>query len=214
VWQQVYRQLSGPGFELVAIAVDPSGPEAPGRFVAAAGVTFPALVDADGRSSDAFGFRVVPNGVLVDADGTIRYRKEGGFSNANADDLVAVRAFASGEDPGPSPAPRGVPYALGSLERELAATRMADGGLLWGSGRTEDAVREWQAALRIDPQNLTIRKAIWAARFPDRFHPAIDHAWQTEQLAREQAEEIAAGICGPDGCPIPRARQSEPVAMT
>jgi len=45
--------------------------------------------------------------------------------------------------------------------------------------------------------------SIWAAEHPERFHPTIDAGWQAEQMARERAEEVAAGICGPDGCPLP-----------
>ncbi|CAA9563857.1 MAG: hypothetical protein AVDCRST_MAG19-2056 [uncultured Thermomicrobiales bacterium] len=33
---------------------------------------------------------------------------------------------------------------------------------------------EWQAALRWDPENLVLREQIWAARYPERFHPTID----------------------------------------
>ena len=203
MWQQVYSEIAAPGFEFLAIALDPAGPDAPRPFVEAAGATFPALVDDTGRSSEAFGFKVVPNGVLVERDGTIAYRKEGGFSNANAADLEAVRRFARGDDPGPSPATGAAPYELGRLEHELVATRMAYAQTLASVGRTEAAVEQWQAALRLDPLNLTIRKVIWAVRFPERFHPVIDWAWQKRQLARERKEEISAGNCGPDGCPIP-----------
>jgi len=42
------------------------------------------------------------------------------------------------------------------------------------------------------------------AAYPERFHPTIAFAWQQGQLAREREAEITAGICGPDGCPLPR----------
>ena len=204
MWQQVYRQIAAPGFGFIAIALDPAGPDAVRPFVEAAGATFPVLVDDAGRSSVAFGFRVVPNGVLVERDGTIAYLKEGGFSNANEPDLEAVRRFARGDEPGPSPVPRARLYELGPSERQLVATRMADAQTLQSAGRTDAAIEQWQAALRLDPDNLTIRKVIWAVRHPERFQPVIDWAWQKRQLAQERDEEIAAGVCGPDGCPIRR----------
>lgn len=117
--------------------------------------------------------------------------------------MAAVDRFFAGTDPGPSPV-AGAPYALGPLERELIATRLRLGGLLAAQGRTAEAVAEWRAALRLDPENLTIRKQIWAAEHPDRFHPVVDRAWQVERLREERAAEVAAGVCGTDGCPLPR----------
>jgi hypothetical protein len=207
VWQQIYRDLPGPrdrgSFEFVAIAVDPGGPEQPRPFVEAAGATFPVLVDSTGLTSAALGFKVVPNGILVDEEGIVRYRKDGSFSNANPDDRAALERFARGEDPGASPDGGAQPYQLGALEQELVQTKMELGRLLEAAGRRAEAIARWREALHLDPENKTIRKAIWAVEHPERFHPTIDAEWQVEQLARERDEEIAAGICGPDGCPLP-----------
>ena len=147
---------------------------------------------------------MVPNGVLLDEDGTIRWAKFGGFSIDDPDDVAVVERFLAGEEPGSSP-PQDAPYALGQLERELVATKLQLGRLLLDSGRVEEAVAAWRDALRLDPQNFTIRKQIWVAEHPEKFFPTIDFAWQQEQLTAERAREIAEGVCGADGCPIPRA---------
>lgn len=76
-----------------------------------AGVTFPILVDEAGSSSALFGFKAVPNGELVDEDGTIQWAKYGGFSVDNADDLGIVRRFFAGEAIEPSVQPEH-PYEL------------------------------------------------------------------------------------------------------
>ena len=145
----------------------------------------------------------MPNGVLVDRDGTIRYAKYGGFLIERAEDVAAVERFLQGGDPGPSPE-YAAPYVLGPVEQDLVVTKLRLGRLLDSLGRREEALREWQAALRLDPANLVIRKQIWAVRYPEKFHPTIDWAWQQEQVARERQAEIEAGICGPDGCPLPQ----------
>jgi hypothetical protein len=189
---------------LVSVAVEHTGPEAARSFVEAAGVTFPTIIDGQGVLSRLFGFKVVPNGVLLDEEGVIRWAKFGGFSVDNPDDVATVERFLAGGDPGPSPA-QDVPYALGPLERELVATKLHLGRLLLDSGRTVEAVAAWRDALRLDPQNFTIRKQIWAAEHPEKFFPTIDFAWQQEQLAAEREREIAEGMCGPDGCPLPWA---------
>ena len=77
------------------------------------------------------------------------------------------------------------------------------GRLLSELGRKDEAIAVWTEALHRDPENLTIRKQIWSEKHPEKFHPKIDWDWQREQLKQEREAEIAAGICGPDGCPVP-----------
>ncbi len=85
------------------------------------------------------------------------------------------------------------------------ATKVRLGQVLQEQSRRDEAVAEWRSALRLDPENFLIRKQIWAAEHPEKFHLTIDVDWQREQLGREREAEIAAGICGPDGCPVPWA---------
>ncbi len=188
----------------MSVAVEHSGPEAARRIVEAAGVSFPTAVDEQGALSRLFGFKVVPNGVLIDEEGTIRWAKFGGFSIDNPDDVTVVEHFLAGDEPGPSPE-RDVPYELGPVEQELVATKLQLGRVLLDSGRTAEATAAWRDALRLDPESFTIRKQIWAVEHPEKFFPTIDFGWQEEQLAMEREREIAEGICGPDGCPLPWA---------
>ena len=160
------------------------------------------MVDEQGITGDCFGFKVVPNGVLVDEAGIVRYAKYGGFSVDNPEDVAAVERFLAGDDPGQA-ANDGPPYILGPVERELVATKLRFGRLLDEQGRRDEALAEWCGALRLDPENFLIRKQIWTAEHPEKFHPTIDFDWQREQLRREREEEVAQGICGPDGCPVP-----------
>ena len=156
-----------------------------------------------GATATAFGFKVVPNGVLVDADGVVRYANYGDFSVEQAADRSVVERFAAGEGPWREPTSHD---ALRSRRgrRRISWRRNCDWGGCWTARAS--ALRRWRSggrALRYDPENLVIRKQIWAVLHPEKFHPAIDWDWQEEQFARERAEEIAVGICGPDGCPLP-----------
>ena len=184
------------------MAVEHTGPDAARSFVEAAGVTFPTIIDEHGTLSRLFDFKVVPNGVLLDEEGIVRWAKFGGFSVENADDVAVVERFLAGGEPGPSPA-RDVPYTLAPLEQELVATKLQLGRALLDVRRTAEATAAWRDALRLDPQNFTIRKQIWVAEHPEKFFPTIDFTWQQEQLAAERAQEMVEGVCGPDGCPIP-----------
>lgn len=203
MWQLQYADLQTTGFEIVSIAMEHGGAALARPFVQAAGASFPTAVDETGLTAIVFGFKAVPNGVLVDEAGIVRYAKYGGFSVDKVDDLSAVKRFARGEDSGPSPDDT-TPYRLGALENELVATKLRLGRLLAAQGQLEEAVEEWRSALRIDPANLVIRKQIWSALHPEKFHPTIDWDWQRVQFAREREEELAGGVCGPDGCPLPR----------
>ncbi|HEX2283050.1 MAG TPA: hypothetical protein VHG52_14925, partial [Thermomicrobiales bacterium] len=173
-------------------------------FVEVANAEFPTVADEHGVTSRLFDFKKVPNGILVDTAGTIRYFKHGGFSIDNPDDVAAVERFLSGEDPGPAPESTAA-YTLGPVEKELVDTKLRLGRLLDNAGKRDEALAEWQSALYLDPENLVIRKQIWSVKYPEKFHPTIDFDWQKQQLASEREAEIAAGICGPDGCPLPRA---------
>ncbi|MGH2560535.1 MAG: thioredoxin family protein [Thermomicrobiales bacterium] len=207
-WQRFYAAHVGDDFALISVAVDHAGAAAPRPYIEAAGATFPTVVDQQAVLSRRLGFKVVPNGVLLDRDGTIRWAKFGGFSIDNPDDVAVVERFIAGHDPGPSPEERR-PYALGAIEQELIETKIALGHALLESGRTDDAAAAWRYALHLDPENFTIRKQIWAIEHPEKFHPAIDFDWQKVQLAQERAAEIASGFCGPDGCPLPWAHTSD-----
>jgi len=139
------------------------------------------------------------------ATGIVRCAKIGGFSVDNAADVEAIQRLIDGMAEQIETESTGTPYELGATERDLLETRMRLGTELFRRGASDEAIGEWQAALRLDPENLTIRKQIWMARYPEKFHPIIDFAWQREQWAREREWEIAAGVCGPDGCPLPGA---------
>lgn len=187
----------------MSIAMEHNGADRARPYVEAAKTTFPTLIDEHGVTTRAFGFKAVPNGVLVDATGIVRYTKYGGFSIEKLEDVAAVERFLAGEDPGASPE-ASVPYQLGNVEQDLVETKLKLGHLLASLGRTNEAVAEWQAALHVDPENLVIRKQIWSALHPEKFHPTIDWAWQKLQIAKEREAEMAAGYCGPDGCPLPQ----------
>ncbi len=191
--------LGDADWTFLSIAVDHVDTEAVRPF--AAGCDFATVIDAQGEMARLFGMKVVPNGVMVDESGVVRWTKFGGFSVENPDDVEVVRRFATGADPGPSPK-AGDAYQLGAMERELVATKVRLGRMLLEVGQREAAVAEGREALRIDPGNFTVRKQVWSAEHPEKFYPTIDFAWQAVQLEAEREREIAEGVCGPDGCPI------------
>ena len=155
--------------------MDAQGTEAARPWVEAAGASFPTVVDSENRLATLYGYKLIPNGIFLDEEGVIRYRKFGGFSVENAGDVAAVQRLLNGEVAQIEAETQGVPYELGAVERELVETRLRLGGELFRRGAQAEAVEEWRAALRLDQENLTIRKQIWMAELPVKFHQTIDY---------------------------------------
>lgn len=184
--------------------METQGTEAARPWVDKAGAEYPVTVDRHNLLGRVLDFKAVPNGVFLDERGVIRYTKYGGFSVERSGDVETIRKLIGGEIEQQIPSPSEAQYILSPVDRELVETRLRLGNELLSRGSKEEAILEWQRALELDPENLIIRKQIWAVRYPERFHPTIDWDWQGEQLRREREEEIERGVCGPDGCPIPR----------
>jgi len=207
-WQRFIERNSDTQdqFQFVSIAVDAQGAASARPWVEAAAATFPTVVDSENRLAQIYGYKLIPNGIFLDEEGVIRYQKFGGFTIENQADSDAIQRLIDGQVEQIATESTVAAYHLSETERVLVETQLRLGAALFRHGARHEAVAEWKAALRRDPENLTIRKQMWMAEHPERFHPTIDVAWQKEQLERERAEEIAEGLCGPDGCPLPTAR--------
>jgi hypothetical protein len=146
------------------------------------------VVDAANVLGEAFGYKAIPNGVLLDERGVLRYRKLGGFSVERAEDVAAVERLlgAAAPDRSAVPAPAGTapPGAADDAGRTTALRRGLDRLRV---GDREGALAAWRTALAADPDNYVVRKQIWVVEHPERFYPTIDWAWQKAQLARERA---------------------------
>lgn len=167
--------------------MDVGGEAAVRTWTQRAGLTFPTLLDPDNRLGALFGFKAIPNGILIDPNGVVRYTRFGGFDVASAADLRAVeQAITAALVPPPADADhRPPPVDEGAAQ---AAALIRAGTAQLATGNREAGLEAWRAALRLDADNFIIRKQLWRADHPERFGEVIDSVWQREQLAREQAE--------------------------
>ena len=69
--QAFYDQHKERGFTVVAIESGEPADEV-ARFVKEFGITFPVLLDPQGKALDAFNIFALPNSILIDRDGKIR----------------------------------------------------------------------------------------------------------------------------------------------
>ena len=161
--------------------MDAQGPEKARPYVEMAGATFPTVVDEENILGQLYGFKAIPNGFLVDEEGILRYKKLGGFDIRKPETVSIVEQWIS--------APR-LDESLLLDEVELgrehsrANEHFRQGQSLYKQGKAREAVDEWRKGTALEPDNLIIRKQIWAVENPGRFYDGdVDYAWQMEQMA-------------------------------
>ena len=59
--------------------MDAQGAERARPYVEEAAATFQTAVDEENLLGQLYGFKAIPNGFLIDEDGTVRYKRLGGF---------------------------------------------------------------------------------------------------------------------------------------
>lgn len=148
------------------MAEDVSGAERPRPFVE--GYDFPTVVDSQGVLARLLDFDVVPNGVLLDADGRIELVHVGGFDVRRYD----VRARLEGLlDELAARAPRGstavLPQRGFGLETLLAETAARpDDPELWSAlAEAQAGAGDDPAALSAYDRALALDETLWSAHF-------------------------------------------------
>jgi hypothetical protein len=162
------------------VAQDALGAARVAGAVAAMRVTFPILVDRDSRVARELGFRLVPAGALLDAEGRVVFASDEEFDIGDPRLRANLEAFLAGEPV--------IARAEQRPMRRAALAVFAEGVQAHAQGQPDRASLLWQHALELDPENFLIRSQIWAAEHPERFWPTVDRDWQQRQLLREGYE--------------------------
>jgi hypothetical protein len=139
--------------------------------------TFPTVVDADNVLGQTFGFKAIPNGILVGADGKIDGIVASRFEVRTPETRELVSRWLATDE---------VPLPDEAAERQwsdeaLTLFRQAGGAVRRGD--REEAVRLLKQAFPLEPDNYIIRKQLWAIEHPEKFYgDEIDYDWQKQQL--------------------------------
>ncbi len=75
--QRIHDQYGSRGFEVVGVSVDESGIESVRDFVTEQKMTYPVVLDPQGKLADVLSTSVLPTTVLVGRDGKIVWKKVG-----------------------------------------------------------------------------------------------------------------------------------------
>lgn len=139
--------------------------------------TFPTVVDSENVLGQTFGFKAIPNGILVSPEGKIDGVVASRFEVRTPETRELVtRWLATDEAPLPDDAAERdwSGEALSLFRQAGAAVRRGDRG---------EAIRLLKSAYPLEPDNYIIRKQLWAIEHPEKFYAdEIDYAWQKEQL--------------------------------
>jgi hypothetical protein len=157
--------------------MDGQGEDAPRQFAESAGDAFPTLLDAENALGQAFGFKAIPNGILVSPQGRIDAIVAGKFDIQRPQTKRLVEEWLAGREIPVLKPPGDQDWSAEALRlyREASvAVRLGD--------RVE-AIRLLRLAYPLEPDNYIIRKQLWAIENPERFYVGgIDREWQDGQL--------------------------------
>ena len=170
--------------EVLAVAMDAQGPDKPRPYVQRANPAYTNAVDEANLLGQLYGFKAIPNGLLIDEEGILRYMKFGGFDVRKPDTakLVSEWAKATASQDLASEVDEKAP----GTEHLQAIALFQEGLGLYREGLVAEALVKWKAGMALEPDNLVIRKQIWAVEHPERFYASdkVDYAWQREQMEK------------------------------
>ena len=184
VWQDFYDKYSQK-VSIISIAIDLQGYEKVNDYVSGLNLTFPTLIDQKNITGDLYGFKAIPNGILIDENGDIVAKQLGNFdirkveirnklekwiiNDQNFKDQISETKFTSRTKKSNQLLEKGMPY--------------------FQSGDIKTALEIWKQGIKIDPKNYIVRKQVWAIEYPEKFYSGeINYQWQKEQIDLESLD--------------------------
>ena len=92
ILEQLHKQYKSKGFTMVGVNVEPDSSEALG-FLKATPVSFPILFDKDSKVSKLYAVQGMPNTVILDRKGNVRYVHRGYKPGEENEYLNQIRAL-------------------------------------------------------------------------------------------------------------------------
>ena len=181
VWQSFYEEHKDSGIEVLSVAMDIQGAEKARPYPEKAGATFITVVDEDNILGKMYGFKAIPNGLLIDENGVLEYKKYGGFDIRRQETADVVKEWAAKA----GDLSQATESSIDGDKHLEAIEIFQSGGILYKDGKVEEAIALWRQAVELEPDNYVIRKQIWAIENPDKFYDGdVDYGWQREQMEK------------------------------
>jgi cytochrome c biogenesis protein CcmG, thiol:disulfide interchange protein DsbE len=83
--QKMNDQYAARGFKVIGVSLDDSGADTVKQFVSDHKMTYPILLDPEGKLANIFQTSVIPTTVLIDRNGKIVWKQLGPIDSTDAD---------------------------------------------------------------------------------------------------------------------------------
>lgn len=93
----LYQSLHSEGVELLAINIEPNGPQAVATFMEHVSFSFPVLFDVDGTVRGKFGVSKYPETFIIDAEGVVREHVIGALDWNSSQMTTYLRSLVNAE---------------------------------------------------------------------------------------------------------------------
>ena len=161
--------------------MDAQGGEKARPYIERANTSFTTVVDEENLLGQLYGFKAIPNGLLIDEDGILRYQRFGRFDIHRPETAQVVEEWA--RVPSVEGLASQVEDQIVESEHLEAIAHFRKGLEMHRQGNVKEAVAQWRKGVELEPDNYVIRKQIWAVEHPERFYNGkVDFDWQKEQL--------------------------------
>ncbi len=110
--------------------------------------------------------------------------KYGGFDIRKPETARLMTDWATGA--GDATKEQASEAAVADAKRVGALDLFQQGLELYRQGDVTAALARWKEGVALEPDNLVIRKQVWAVEHPERFYATdkVDYAWQREQFEK------------------------------
>jgi peroxiredoxin len=95
--QRMYNENSARGFKAIGVSLDDTGVASVKEFVAAQKMTYPIVIDPEGKLANIFQTSIIPTTVLIDREGKIVWKQYGAISANDATLKKAIDAAIAGK---------------------------------------------------------------------------------------------------------------------
>lgn len=203
VWQALYQELQGDGFDVITVAFDSAGKAAAGPWIEAAKPTYPCLIDQRHIVAELYDMVNVPSAVWIDERGKIvRPSEPAGTTDAframdrtnltaeRIKELMGTRAayqnairdwVKNGSSSRFAPSEDEVLRRMRtpSDDHVRAAANFRVGEYLVETGQRDDAQKYFEEAKRLRPESWNYKRQAWALEDPRKaggpeFWSAVD----------------------------------------
>lgn len=157
--------------------MDAQGPDAVQPYAESTRETFATLIDTDNVLGSTFGFKAIPNGILLSAEGDLDGLVAGKFDVRRPETRELVERWL---------VTRELPLADESKElswSDEALRLFREAGAAVRRGDKQSALSLLKQAFPLEPDNFIIRKQLWAIEHPEKFYDGdVDYSWQRQEM--------------------------------